>query len=250
MRALVLGSLLVATSAVANVGGINSSVLANGTCTRAGCHNPVNGSFTMPKPTVTVTPSASTVNAGQQLTLSVVISAPNNKAGLNLRASSGTLSVNDSATHLLSGEITHNAPKAGANNQVTFTALWTAPAFGGTTTFTVNGNSVDGDGTNNGDNANTATASVTVNGPTCTPAAETCDGQDNDCNGQVDDGANLCGSGQSCVSGACTGGTGGGSGGGGGSDQGGCSVGGGSALFAAALLSVVAMRRRGRAQRC
>ena len=48
----------------------------------------------------------------------------------------------------------------------------------------------------------TCAAGTCTSDPGCQPAAETCNGLDDDCNGTVDDGAS-CGQGQACVSGQC-----------------------------------------------
>jgi hypothetical protein len=55
--------------------------------------------------------------------------------------------------------------------------------------------------------ADCATSQVCVNGlciahTTCAPAAEVCDGVDNDCDGVIDNGA-ICSNGGTCVAGAC-----------------------------------------------
>jgi hypothetical protein len=49
----------------------------------------------------------------------------------------------------------------------------------------------------------TCQSGVCAKGPACTPAAETCNGKDDDCDGVVDDGA-ACPDGQACVDGACS----------------------------------------------
>jgi MYXO-CTERM domain-containing protein len=57
--------------------------------------------------------------------------------------------------------------------------------------------------------ANGITQCVVGGAPSCTqqvmPSAEKCDNLDNDCNGMVDDGDNLCPTGQTCVQGKCVG---------------------------------------------
>src|SRR6185437_12370638 len=80
--------------------------------------------------------------------------------------------------------------------------------------FAITGVTCDGGGvpcqTNlHGVCANGITQCVVGGSPTCTqeimPSAEKCDNLDNDCNGMVDDGDNLCPTGQTCVQGKCVG---------------------------------------------
>jgi len=57
--------------------------------------------------------------------------------------------------------------------------------------------------------ANGITQCVVGGSPTCTqeiqPSPEKCDNLDNDCNGMVDDGPNLCPTGETCIQGKCVG---------------------------------------------
>jgi MYXO-CTERM domain-containing protein len=80
--------------------------------------------------------------------------------------------------------------------------------------FAITGVTCDGGGvpcqTNlHGVCANGITQCVVGGSPTCTqevmPSAEKCDNLDNDCDGMVDDGDNLCPTGQTCVQGKCVG---------------------------------------------
>ncbi|MFL5321236.1 MAG: choice-of-anchor V domain-containing protein [Myxococcaceae bacterium] len=232
--------LLIPLSAAANSTGITSSVVGAGCGAQAGCHTPTAGSFTMPVPTVTLTPSATSVEVGEPLTLTVVITSPNNRAGLNLSASTGKLTTSDPDAHVLNGEVTHNRAKLGGSGKVTFTASWTAP-LAGSANFKVFGNAVNGDGSSTGDNFNVATAGVTV---TCSPAPEVCDGVDNDCTGLVDDASDLCTAGLSCIDGKCQAGGGGGT-----MERGGCSVGFGGPLIWVCAFVGLRLRKRGRSDR-
>ncbi len=80
--------------------------------------------------------------------------------------------------------------------------------------FAISGVTCDGGGvpcqtTMQGVCANGITQCVVGGSPTCVPtikpSAEKCDNLDNDCNGMVDDGDDLCPTGQVCVQGKCTG---------------------------------------------
>ena len=69
-----------------------------------------------------------------------------NQGGFNLRADAGELSVmaEDGAVQIMDGEATHTAA---GNDQREWTVLWTAPSTEGIrVTFTLFGNSVNGDG--------------------------------------------------------------------------------------------------------
>jgi hypothetical protein len=129
-------------------------------------------------PTVTLTADDTTLNAGQQITLTVTVTSVNGnpgRAGFNLRSSQqGTFAVGGSAsasTRTITGtnnwlEATHSSPKLG--EPVTFTTLWTPGASAsGPVTFTVWGNAVNANGATGGDQAASTTLAVTVGA--CTP---------------------------------------------------------------------------------
>lgn len=197
-RSLLLASLLFAASTAAFSSGVSSQSFNQTT----GCNSCHNNPGALPAPTVTLTPSSASATPGQALTLTFVIDNPTQAAaGLNLRASAGTLTQIDPATQMTGAELTHQLNgKAPTNGTVTFTASWTAPGTPGNVTFTAWGNSVNLNGTTSGDRAASATTAVTVE--TCVPTAEVCDGLDNNCNGIVDDMA-LCPAGQTCVNASC-----------------------------------------------
>jgi len=111
-----------------------------------GCHS---GGAT---PTVTVTPSATTVSPGQMVTISVAITTPEGYAGLFLMTDVGTVaSLAGQGTQLLSGGITHTAPKKAVNGVTTFTVGWTAPSTPGGVNVNVWVVAANGDGTQRGD---------------------------------------------------------------------------------------------------
>ena len=111
-----------------------------------GCHS---GGVT---PTVTVTSSAPTISPGQMVTLSVNITTPEGYAGLFLITDVGTLtSLAGQGTQLLSGGITHTAPKKAVNGVTTFAVGWTAPAVMGGVNVNVWVVAANGDGTQRGD---------------------------------------------------------------------------------------------------
>jgi len=93
--------------------------------------------------------------------------------GLNVSAAMGLLSTggSDSAnTQVLSGEITHTAPKAAVGGMTTFTFRWTAPASFTNVSLNAWGNSVNNDGDNSGDRATFHQLTILNNpAPTSTP---------------------------------------------------------------------------------
>jgi MYXO-CTERM domain-containing protein len=135
---------LVAAAAEAHKNGI----AAQG-CT--GCHN--GGAA----PTVTITSSASPISPGQTVMLSVNIKTPEGWAGMFLQADVGTLtSLAGQGTQMLSGGITHTAPKQAVNGVATFVVGWTAPATPGGVNLNAwviganNNGSASGDGAGQG----------------------------------------------------------------------------------------------------
>lgn len=91
-------------------------------------------------------------------------------AGLDVASDGGTFT-KGTGTQLLDGEVTHTAPKANnAEGTATWTFKWTAPNSAGNYTLWGAGNSVNGDGTFNGDKAAKTVFFVAVGGaPTVTP---------------------------------------------------------------------------------
>jgi hypothetical protein len=134
-----LATLLVAAAAEAHKNG----VAAQG-CT--GCHN--GGT----PPTVTITSSATPISPGQTVMLSVNITTAGGYAGLFMQADVGTLaSLAGQGTQLVTGGITHTAPKKAVNGVATFVVGWTAPGAPGGVNLNVWAVAANGDGTSRGD---------------------------------------------------------------------------------------------------
>ena len=129
--------------------GITGATRKNGQgCT---CHNP------NPSSAVVVTINGPlTMAPGSTSNFTVTISGgPLAAAGTNIAASSGTL-VPQSGLQLIGSELTHLSPKAPVNGIVTYNFSYTAPAATGSVTLYANGNSVNLNGNNTGDQWNFA----------------------------------------------------------------------------------------------
>jgi MYXO-CTERM domain-containing protein len=134
-----LVTLLAAGTAEAHKNGI----AAQG-CT--GCHS--GGA----PPTVTITSSATPISPGQTVMLSVNITTAEGYAGLFMQADVGTLaSLAGQGTQLISGGITHTAPKKAVNGVATFVVGWTAPSSPGGVNLDVYALAANGDGSTRGD---------------------------------------------------------------------------------------------------
>ncbi len=110
----------------------------------------------------------SSLSPGQKGTYSVTISGgPLVRGGTNIAASSGTLSpISGSGLQSLSGELTHTSPKSPSAGTVTFQFEYTAPSTPGNVTLYANGNSVNFNGSNNGDQWNFASDKTIMVGTT------------------------------------------------------------------------------------
>ncbi len=112
-----------------------------------------------PSSAVSVTISgADTVLVGSTNTYVVTITGgPLVRGGTNIAASAGTLDVVTGSGLRKSGnELTHSAPKAPVNNAVSFEFTFTAPSAAGSAILYANGNSVNFNGNNGGDQWNFA----------------------------------------------------------------------------------------------
>ncbi len=112
-----------------------------------------------PTTSVNVTISGpNTLLPGQKATYRVSISGgPLVRAGTNIAASSGELSpVQGSGLQKIVDELTHTSPKAPSGGVVSFDFEFTAPNTQGNVTLYANGNSVNFNGTSNGDQWNYA----------------------------------------------------------------------------------------------
>ena len=96
-----------------------------------------------------------------------------NQGGLDVAASTGTLSVNpgDGGTRAQNGEITHTAPRSvsGFPPSIVWSFDWTAPLSPGTATIYAAGNSTDNAQGTNGDAPAVTTLQVMVAGASGTP---------------------------------------------------------------------------------
>lgn len=99
-----------------------------------------------------------TLAAGQTGDYSVTINGgPLTRGGTNIAVSAGTLAIiTGEGTRMSGGEITHVSPKTPVSGFVTFNFKYTAPAAAGPVTMYANGNSVNLNGNNSGDQWNYA----------------------------------------------------------------------------------------------
>lgn len=133
----------------ANSTGITGMTRKNGNgCT---CHNQD------PTPSVVVTINGpSTLSLGETAQYTVTISGgPLIAAGTNIAASSGTL-IPGAGLKIVNGELTHTSPKTPVNGVVTFSFSYTATMTQGSVLLFANGNSVNMNGNNSGDQWNFA----------------------------------------------------------------------------------------------
>jgi uncharacterized protein (TIGR03382 family) len=171
----VLAACLIAVPAHANLNGIvNRTGKQNSaqTCMAAGCHN-VNPSNVVP--TVEISgPTTLAAGATGNYTL-IIRGGPAVKAGMNVAVSNngGTLNKVGNDVKVLSGELTHTAPKDFANNEARFDFTLVAPSGAGTTRLFASGNSTNGNGSNDGDNAVSMSLDVQITGVTPPPGPDT-----------------------------------------------------------------------------
>lgn len=98
-----------------------------------------------------------TVTAGQSANYSIVITGgPLLRAGTNIAARNGSLSIVDNFLKVIGGELTHTGPKPPSGGNVTFSFRYTAPNFPLSDTVFANGNSVNNSGDEDGDSWNYA----------------------------------------------------------------------------------------------
>ena len=159
----VLAACFFAVPAHANVNGIvqRSGKTAGQTCMAAGCHN-VNPSAAMPAVEIS---GPTTLAAGATGNYTLIIrGGAAVKAGMNVAVSNngGTLNKVGNDLKVLSGELTHTAPKDFANNEARFDFTLVAPSAAGTSKLFASGNSTNGNGSNEGDHAVTATLDVQI----------------------------------------------------------------------------------------
>lgn len=123
-----------------------------------------------PSSAVTVTisgPDQVTVGATETYTVTIT-GGPLTRGGTNIAASSGILTpVDGQGLQKIGEELTHSLPKASSGGSVSFQFSYTAPAEAGSVTLFANGNSVNFNGNNTGDQWNFAqNKAVTVTGTT------------------------------------------------------------------------------------
>ncbi len=130
--------------------GITGRTLKNGT--GCDCHSAT------PNPLVSVVisgPDSLQVNTSATYTVTIT-GGPLTRGGTNIAASNGLLAPVSSDLQIMSGELTHVAPKAPSAGSVTFQFTYTAPGTTGNQILYANGNSVNFNGTNTGDSWNYA----------------------------------------------------------------------------------------------
>jgi uncharacterized protein (TIGR03382 family) len=175
----VLAACLFSVSAHANSTGITGRSGKQGvTCMAAGCHN------TNPNPAIPtvdlIGPTALAAGETGNYTL-VITGGAAVKAGMNVAVSDsgGTLTKSGTELKVVSGELTHTAPKTFANNEVRFDFSLVAPSTSRTVTLYASGNSVNDDKNFTLDHSESTTKEIIVTASS-TPDAGTPDaGTDN-----------------------------------------------------------------------
>ncbi len=148
-----------------NSGGRTGATQLNGSgCT---CHGSASSAVS-----VTIA-GPDTVLVGSTNTYTVIITGgPLVRAGTNIATSSGTLDVlAGSGLRKVGNELTHSTPKAPVSGAVSFEFTFTAPSVAGNVILYANGNSVNFNGNNTGDQWNfapnkTVVVSTTSSAPT------------------------------------------------------------------------------------
>ena len=148
--ALFLGMVFYATYVFAHASGMTGVTRKNGNgCT---CHG------ASPTTGVTVTingPAELAPNQTGAYTVTIQ-GGPAVRAGTDIAVSGGTLSSSSSALQMIGDELTHTTPQSFSSGTATFSFSYTAPATPGTYTIYANGNSVNFNGGNSGDQWNFA----------------------------------------------------------------------------------------------
>ena len=121
-------------------------------------------------PTVTITGPTS-VATGATNTYTLRISGGQQVGGgLDVSADDGELSVSDPGTQLIKLEVTHTSPRpVDGNLEVLFSFNWTAPLNAANVVLYGSGNSVNLDGTHDGDQATSTLLPISVGGGLPTP---------------------------------------------------------------------------------
>lgn len=109
-----------------------------------------------------------TVDAGTTANFTVTLTGgPLVRGGTNIAALNGDLNVSDASLQKIGDELTHTSPKAPVSNAVTFNFTYTAPGTPGVDTIYANGNSVNFNFNELGDQWNFANnKAVVVDKPT------------------------------------------------------------------------------------
>ena len=165
-------------------------------------------------PTVALSAASSTVLPGSVSAITFTVTSrggSQSAGGFNASATGGTLAAG-TRSQLVGSELTHGGGRlSNTSGAATWTFNWTAPTAEGTYTLRAAGNSVNANGGTSGDSSATTTLAIVVDdgcddldadGVTdcagdCDDtrasirpgASETCDGVDQDCDGNVDDAA-------------------------------------------------------------
>ncbi|NWF90565.1 MAG: T9SS type A sorting domain-containing protein [Ignavibacteriaceae bacterium] len=161
VNVLLLSTIISAVVLYARENGVVGKTLKNGSgCT---CHNAA-----ISENVIVSISGPDTLAAGQTATYTLTIEGgPLNAGGTNIAASEGDLLPISSDLRKESNELTHVLPKSPISGTVTFQFNYTAPLTTGQQTIFANGNSVNLNGANTGDQWNFASnKTITVIQPT------------------------------------------------------------------------------------
>lgn len=173
--AAVLAACFFSSSAHANSTGIVNRSGKQGsaqTCMAAGCHN-LNPSAAVPNLELT---GPTTLKAGETGNYTLIIrGGAGVKAGMNVAVSNngGTLNKVGADLKVVSGELTHTAPKDFSGGEVRFDFTLLAPNTAGTSKLFASGNSTNGNNNNDGDHASSITQEIQITGSPQPPDAGT-----------------------------------------------------------------------------